>query len=361
MRQLPESPLQMLLRAWPPRLNLFFLRDLIVNVALYVPVGMSAHFAFRKWPLRFFDLYAPVVLGLLLSTSVELMQLYEPLRNASIVDIATNVIGAMLGVFLAVAFETFAEGTPASTVHRGVTDPAALALVFTGAAYLLFPFLPVLGRYALAPKLNAFAEAPVFDLMQFVSGTAFWYAGGLLLKAARIRPARVWLGLSLLAIPAQFLIVARQPVPSWAIGAATGALIFAWRARKAPVHKIEAIAFLFVIVVRGFWPFHFIAAPNGFTWIPFGGFLGDDWQVGILVLLEKVFYYGVSIWLLRASGTRLWQAMTIVAVVLACIEFAQIHLPGRTAEITDPILALLIAGGIAILSRETETRFRSTG
>ena len=138
MRQLPESPLQMLLRAWPPRLNLFFLRDLIVNVALYVPVGMSAHFAFRKWPLRFFDLYAPVVLGLLLSTSVELMQLYEPLRNASIVDIATNVIGAMLGVFLAVAFETFAEGTPASTVHRGVTDPAA---VRTEATAVLSAFL----------------------------------------------------------------------------------------------------------------------------------------------------------------------------------------------------------------------------
>jgi VanZ family protein len=293
-----------------------------------------------------------------LSTSIELTQLFEPARDASVVDIATNVIGSILGVFLAVVFEAIAEPA-ARSVHRRATDQAALALLFTGAAYLVFPFFPVLGLYGLRLKLTAFAQAPVFDVTQFLSGLALWYAGGLLLRAAAFRPAQVWLGISLLAVPAQFLIVGRQPLPAWAIGAVAGAVLFAWRGRSPRVSKAEAWAFLLVILVRGLSPFHIMAASNAFTWIPFGGFLGDDWQAGIQVFLEKAFYYGTAIWLLRAAGTRLWQAAAIVAAVLACIEAAQIHLPGRTAEITDPILAILLAAGLAILSPETRTRFRS--
>jgi VanZ family protein len=358
MRHLPDNPVRMLLHAWPPRLNRFFLRDGVVNIALYVPLGMSAHFAFRKWPLKFFDLYGPVLLGLVLSASIELTQLFEPARDASVVDIATNVIGSMLGVFLAVVFEAVATPAPAA-LRRRRTDPAALALLFCGVVYLLFPFFPVTGRYAPTLKLAAFAQAPLFDVMQFVSGLALWYAGGLLLRAAGVRRARAWLGVSLLAVPLQFLIVGRAPMPSWAIGAVSGALVFAWRGKKTPVLKVEAWAFLLVILVRGLWPFRFMADSNVFTWVPFGGFLGDDWQAGIQVFLEKAFYYGTAIWLPRAAGTRLWQAAALVAAVLAGIEAAQIHLPGRTAEITDPILAALLAAGLAILSRETETRFRS--
>ena len=363
MRPLPDGPIGMLFHAWPPPLNLSFLRDAVVNVALYVPLGMSAHFAFRKWPPKFFDLYGPVLLGFVLLTSIELAQVFEPVRDASVVNIATNVIGSMLGVFLAVVFE--AIGGPAATgaVHRRwnrrLTDRAALALLFTGAAYLLFPFFPVLGRYRFGLKLTALVQAPLFDVTQFLSGFALWYAGGFLLQAAAIRPARVWLGFSLLAIPAQLLIVGRQPVPAWAIGAVTGAVLFGWRGRNPRVSRTEAWGFLLVILVRGLWPFQFMAAANVFTWIPFGGFLGDDWQAGIQVLLEKAYYYGSAIWLLCAAGLRLWQAAAIVAVVLAGIEAAQIHLPGRIAEITDPILAVLLAAGLANLSRETKTQFRS--
>lgn len=328
-----------------------------MNIALYVPLGMAAHFAFRKRPPKFFDLYGPVLLGFVLSASIELTQLFEPARDASVVDIAANVIGSTLGVFLAVVFEAIAEPA-ARSVHRRATDQAALALLFAGAAYLVFPFFPVLGLYALRLKLTAFAQAPLFDITQFLSGLALWYAGGFLLQAAALPRARVWLGISLLAVPAQFLIVGRQPLPAWAIGAVAGAVLFAWRGRSG-VSKAEAWAFLLVILVRGLSPFHFVAASNVFTWIPFGGFLGDDWQAGIQVLLEKTFYYGTAIWLLRAAGTPLWNTAAIVAAVLACIEAAQIHLPGRTAEITDPILAILLAGGLAMFCRETKIRFRS--
>ena len=78
-------------------------------------------------------------------------------------------------------------------------------------------------------------------------------------------------------------------------------------------------------------------------------------------MLGKVCYYASAIWLLRAAGMRLLHSVTIVAAILAAIEIAQIHLPGRTAETTDPLLAILMGFVLLILSRETGRRFQSAG
>ncbi len=48
-------------------------------------------------------------------------------------------------------------------------------------------------------------------------------------------------------------------------------------------------------------------------------------------------------------------AIFIVCAVLAAIEVIQIHLPGRTAETTDPLLALLAGLGLRVLERPAGT------
>jgi uncharacterized membrane protein YadS len=55
--------------------------------------------------------------------------------------------------------------------------------------------------------------------------------------------------------------------------------------------------------------------------------------------------------LLRAAGWRLARAAIVLAVLLGAIEVIQIHLPGRVAEITDPLLALLLAITLGLLDR----------
>jgi VanZ family protein len=54
---------------------------------------------------------------------------------------------------------------------------------------------------------------------------------------------------------------------------------------------------------------------------------------------------------LRAAGWRLARAAIAVAVLLGAIEVIQIHLPGRVAEITDPLLALILAMTLGLLDR----------
>ena len=58
----------------------------------------------------------------------------------------------------------------------------------------------------------------------------------------------------------------------------------------------------------------------------------------------------------RLAGRRLARAAIAVAVLLGAIEMIQIHLPGRVAEITDPVLALLLATALGLLDRSESVR-----
>jgi hypothetical protein len=85
--------------------------------------------------------------------------------------------------------------------------------------------------------------------------------------------------------------------------------------------------------------------------VPFGGFLGAEWDFGLLPLLRRCFWYGSAVWLLRAAGWRLARAAIAEALLLGAIEVIQIHLPGSVAESTDPLLALILAMTLGLLDR----------
>ncbi|HWE52104.1 MAG TPA: VanZ family protein [Bryobacteraceae bacterium] len=351
-RQLPANPLWILWHSQDLQFNRFLVRDTVVNIALYAPLGMSGYLAFRK------RLWLPLLTGLILSVCVELVQLFVPGRTTSILDVMTNVTGTVAGLGLGVLFENIGGARRAPVRARAgsarTADRDALILLFLWIGLLLFPFFPQVGLSVPLHRIRIFFGTSFFEPVAFLSALVSWFAAGKVMGAARVRPSLRWLGFSILAVPAQFFIAMRQPQPSDLLGAVTGFLLFAGLRRIPGITRLLAAAFLLTILIRGLAPFGFVPQAADFSWIPFGGFLNTEWQYGILVLLEKGFYYGTAIWLLRASGFRLFSAAAITAVLLAIIEVAQIHLPGRTAEITDPLLAIVLAFALGIGSRERE-------
>lgn len=338
-------------------LNRFLIRDAIVNIAIYLPLGMSGYLTLSPRGSRTVSVLAPVLGGLVLSCCMELIQVFEPARNASALDVATNVAGTVLGVGLGMLFERIAPGAGANLLSHEITDRGALSLVFVWAGYLTFPWFPILGMFGPGHKFHLFLQSPLLAPVAVLSSAAVWFAAGKLLRGAGfgagVNGVGPWLAPCLLIIPLQLFIVDRQPVLSDLVGAAVGLVIFLLAGASGKVRPVEAVLFLLVILLRGLAPFHPAAAATPFSWIPFGGFLGTEWQSGILILLEKGFYYGTAIWLFRACGWRPGLATATVAVVLAAIEIAQIHLPGRTPEVTDPVLAVLLGFGLTVLSRKT--------
>ena len=67
------------------------------------------------------------------------------------------------------------------------------------------------------------------------------------------------------------------------------------------------------------------------------------------MLLEKSFWYSSLRWLLTRHGFSVRSAACSTATLLGGIELAQLWLPGRVAETTDPLLAI-VAGVLLFLA-----------
>ena len=124
------------------------------------------------------------------------------------------------------------------------------------------------------------------------------------------------------------------------------ALIF-YRIRGLPVLLVATL------LIRGLMPFRF-DADNDFNWIPFAGLIESNWRTAVTQLLDKGTYYGLAVWT-TARGMNYVKATLIVATTLLAIEFLQTKLPGRTPEITDPILAILLAIILEAFSKRTSS------
>src|SRR5690349_9129967 len=69
---LAANPLWLLFHAWPPKFTRFILRDVVINVVLYVPAGVTGHLAFRRFGKRWLSLVAPILICTVFSASIEM-------------------------------------------------------------------------------------------------------------------------------------------------------------------------------------------------------------------------------------------------------------------------------------------------
>jgi VanZ family protein len=339
---LPHSPFWILLHSWPPRLTTFLIRDIAVNLVIYIPAGLTGHLAFRRRGHRWLAVAAPIAICATLSATIEMVQLWVPSRDTSLLDFVTNVAGAVAGVILAIVIE---DALPAHSSSRKPADRSALALLGCGALWMLFPLMPIIGRTALRYKLAVFRHAHIFDPLTILSMAMVWFALGELFLAARLPAVRKLMLFSLLIVPARFLITDQLPLPGEMVGAALGAI--AWLRLPKPNRWVTAVAFLATIALRGLTPFALVSETQPFSWIPFAGFLHMEWQQGIVMAAEKFFWYGTAVWLLRQVRIPKPVSLALVAFILLAIEIAQTHIPGHVPEITDPLLGL--AAGWSLL------------
>jgi VanZ family protein len=333
---LPASPLYILLHSWDANpTDRRFLFDVAVNIAIYIPLGMSGYLAFRR-----VRVFAPVAIGTLLSASMEMLQLYTPHRQCSSIDLVDNILGSAIGVIAGIAFTRIVDIPALRVRERG-----AVALLFCWIGALLFPAFPVLWLGMWRTKLSAFAHAPVLDPIPMLASAAAWFAVSRLLIAAGARRPMVWLAALLVLLPVQFGIMNRTPQPADFEGAAIALAACSF----IGTDRLAGILLLTAVALRGLAPFHFEGPARAFLWVPFGGLLTNEWQGSIVILLGKLFQYGASIWLLARSGMGLLRATVFVTLVLALIEALQTRIPGHVAEINDPLLAVMLGLGFRAL------------
>jgi len=348
-RYLPASPLYVLLHSWPARLqDRRFLFDVAVNIAIYLPLGASAYMAMRRFTSRILVILAPVVLGTLLSATIEMAQLFTPRRVCSGVDLVCNILGSALGVLAGIAFTRISD-TPVHGLGLRFRDRRAIVLLFCWVSFLLFPFYPDLWLSGWRAKLSAFGHP--LAMSPILVNAAEWFAAGRLLFAAGARPTFRWLFVSLLLMLVQFGIVNHSPKATDFAAVSLAAILFRFFGLGPRADLLAGISLLIALALGGLSPYHPVDSAQAISWIPFAGLLESEQQNAIPVLFRKLFRYGASIWLLHRAGLSAMRAAAIVILVLAGIEVLQIWLPGHVAETTDPLLALLLCLGLRALGR----------
>jgi hypothetical protein len=82
-------------------------------------------------------------------------------------------------------------------------------------------------------------------------------------------------------------------------------------------------------------------------------------SVNIQAFCQKFYEYGGLIWLLNRTGMGLPSGMLLTAALLLITSVAECWLPGRSAEITDAVMALALGVAFAMLP-ETERQSAAT-
>lgn len=307
----PGTPF-FLFTPWPLRWTRF---DVIANVLAYVPFG----FLVALVPARLAPrdrLAIAVAAGAALSFPLETLQMFTPMRDASLVDLVSNTAGAGLGGMGAIAFVH-----PSGPRHRvaslrdrlflaGTVGDLGLALVAVWLAVQVNPGIPLFASiFDPTPFPAPPGTAP--DLAATLlegAHSAFQLLGVGLFLALLLRERRHVAGTVLLLIGAALLVkgiaakVLLKPAawehwlsPGVSMGVAAGALLLAmaiWLPRPAQV-AIAAVALLSSLLATLLLPDLVFARP------PLALF---DWSYGQLLNFNGLTHTVLLVWPVVASA-----------------------------------------------------------
>jgi VanZ family protein len=328
------------------------LGDLGANILLYFPLGFFGALSIRGGKGFGNRLIFPIVLGLALCVGMELLQYYDVGRVTNFSDVYLNTSGTALGALAGLIVGTDFRWPYAQKLFA---EPIPCLLFIAWLGYRLFPYVPTtdLHKYwdALKPVVLTPSLSP-YDLFRY---TVMW------LTISHIVEAIVGQSRSRVLIPgivagtfaAKIMIVTKVLTVAEILGAilAFSLWIVVLRASTRVRFAAAAVLLAALVVAERLQPFYFSPFENHFGWIPFLSLMEGSLEVNIQSFLEKFFLYGSLMWLLTMSCMRLSGAAILVSATLFATSMVEIYLPNRSAEITDAVMALLIAAMFGLIGQ----------
>jgi len=347
------GPVRNLLQSWtetPGR------ADFLANIFLYLPLGFFGSLAAAGNGRASLRTLLVVLIGGLLSTGMELAQYYIAARVSAADDVYANLIGTVLG---AIAGNLAGANSLWLPLRQAAVNRVPSLLLALWLGYRLYPYVPTIDLHKYWEGIRPVVLHPRptgYDLFRY---TAIWSATGSLVKAIGGRRRCLLLFPLFIAavLVAKVVIVGTTLSAAEIAGAAVALAVWLLLAVAVSAQiRVTLIALLFAayIVAERLAPFQFTVDGPAFGWIPFRSLLYGSLELNILSFLEKAFLYGAMIWLLDKSGLRLGTSTILVAVLLFATSLAETYLPGRSAEITDALMSLLIGAIIAAVQTPTE-------
>lgn len=394
---------------WIPFLHngaMVSLTDIIGNIILFVPLGFLLYlYLSHRWPGRV-RIVPIVVIGAILGTAIETLQLFFRYRVTSTHDVINNTFGTFLGVLAAILYVRYLE----KRIERGLRqilqhEPLTLLILLLVAGGLFSSLLPFnlsitisdfkhslkntniepFGMYTLGQYLGvtgAGEQNSAFQWSALIQNIMFYMMYGYLVLYAyfkywkgRPRALWKWAVLTVVLVPLlellQIMIRSRfsdiNDLIAGYTGITLGSVLFYLSRRKAWFLKSNDLqirhffpilaVYAAFIGIDSFHPFNFSLSPEVIrddlelrNLVPFYQYYKVTSLWNIYDVL-KTFFMTVPLGLIagyymrdRYDYPRLLPRLAIVGVVLGSfLESAQLFLETRTADITDVIF---IAAGL---------------
>lgn len=347
-----EGALSTLLRSWsttPGR------GDFVANVLLYMPLGWLGILSLSQRMSVRFRLFVVILGGAALSVSMELTQYFDVGRVTSADDVYANSAGTILGSLGATCLSGH---WPKPLIPDISARPIPIALIAAWIGYRLYPYVPTIDLHKYWSALKPVILYPTLSLDDLCRHTTIWLTIFVLTKAivGKQRSAMI------APLFCGCLLAARVVIIGTVLSIAeiAGAVIALglWPILLAlPARRVSAVLFVLlgsVVIFERLQPFQFQSSARKFGWLPFRSLMEGSIGVDVMSFFEKSFLYGSLLFLFIEAGCRLRTAATVVCGVLFATSWAEAYLPGRSAEITDTVMAMLLAVGIALTNPQPQ-------
>ena len=316
--------------------------DMLANLLFYVPLGFAVTQAFGRAGAKSSAAIMAFALGAAFSLCLELLQFYESGRFSALSDVYLNSAGTALGAALACM-----AGERRLNLSWPLEGAAVFARVLLLAclAWRLVPYVPTVDLHKYWYSVQPLFHDPGNALGEICRDTILWLS---VICLARIgfSPKNLagFLLPAILCFFAAKIVIIGQYVGLPDVAGAVLALALYLSVRRWFDAAIVPMAFLFLALVvhTRIMPLQWAPEPKPFQWIPFFSFLHGSLQFNIIAFWQKFYLYGALLLLLVKAGMRLSVAVAVEGAVLLAASVAQIFLLGRSAEITDALMALIL-------------------
>ena len=333
--------------------------DIAANVLLYLPLGASIAWLLAARLGGMLAVIAATLAGAVLALAIEWLQLYETRRVASLADVTYNTIGTAAGAFVALAIASTHRGLRASPLASVLRHPVAAALLVSWIGYRLAPFAPVLDPGKWAGAFAPLAESGWWTWGAILPHVIAWFVMVLACERLAAGRPRTTVAFAMGVVLAGRVLFAGLALDPAELTAMALALALAGLLLRMPVERaasVLAAALVVLIAIQGLSPFDFQLAQDRFGLVPFGESLTRYRATNLTDMFLRCYGSGALVWLLARSGLTVIAATALGAGIIFSIELLQTWLPGQTADITDPLLAIAAGGLIAVFERDAGSR-----
>jgi hypothetical protein len=272
---------------------------------------------------------------------MESLQYYDWGRDPEATDFYANTLGTIFGATIGWLFGHDFKWPLIGEVSANRV-PALLLVCWLG--YRLYPYVPTINLHKYWASLKPVFLYPDFDLYGVFRQTAIWMTVAMLIEriAGEAQAPAVYRRFAGFILLSSILVISTSITIPQLGGMAAAYLLWRRLGRwpRAPVVISTILLGAYVTTFR-LEPFAISPVAGHYGWTPFLSFMLGSIDLDVQSFFEKFFLYGGLIWLQGEGGMALRRASGLVAAILFVTSLIEIYIPGRSAEITDTVLALV--------------------